>query len=469
MKHNPKKLLNRREFLKLSGGMAGSAWLLANAPSIVAASMENKGLRSAPARQEGEVIFMMSVGELSDAEREQFMADNPGITLSRIDLDDTAFMAMIAAGNPPDIYRIQAAALPSLLARRIPKNLQSYFDASTVLDQDDLMPANNYYRANSPAEVGVGDRYGMVKDWSPDLTLFVNDNLFENAGVDPLSDEEPISYEKLAELAAQLTVTDGDRTTVYGFGLHENWIDRTWMTWLYGLGKGLFSEDFTQCNLVDNDEAREAIRYYFDLAQARLVSSPINPADSWAGQAFLDAQVAIVQYGFWFTGAPPFWANEEVLAAVDEGKIRMVPAPIWKDGEPVDPTITATGAVITDMTKVPDMAWRVYEWYMGKEPAITRAGGGWGIPAFFGQTDLVPKEGVFREQVWKVAEKEIGHSDVVLAYNPYLRGGEPGVLADQFLVNWEPALQGDMDFDEMLQIIEDETNFAIQDGIDLAG
>lgn len=55
------------------------------------------------------------------------------------------------------------------MARKIPLNLQSYIDVSDVIKTDDLAAANNYYRSSGGAlEIGEGDVYGMVKDWSPD-------------------------------------------------------------------------------------------------------------------------------------------------------------------------------------------------------------------------------------------------------------------------------------------------------------
>ena len=44
------------------------------------------------------------------------------------------------------------------------------------------MPANDYYKAESPLKVGTGNIYGMVKDFSPDFTIFVNKEIFERPG-----------------------------------------------------------------------------------------------------------------------------------------------------------------------------------------------------------------------------------------------------------------------------------------------
>jgi hypothetical protein len=60
-------------------------------------------------------------------------------------------------------------------------------------------------------------------------------------------------------------------------------------------------------------------------------------------------------------------------------------------------------------------------------------------------------------------------SDTAVRFNPYLQGGEPGVVASLFLQFYEQALNGEITFDELVQKLEAETNIAIQDGIDQIG
>ncbi len=462
------KHLSRRDFLKTSAALAAGTWLSAHLPAVAAREATAFG-RKLPVQMEAAIEFMINTGELSEDEIAQFEADNPGITVTRIDTDLALYYARVAAGNSPDIMRVQAPMVPQMLARNIPMNLQANFETSTVLQPDDLAPANNYYKATDAFHIGEGDIYGMTKDWSPDLTVWVNDLIFEEAGLDPLDDSEPMAYEDIADLARQLTVAEGDRILVTGFAFHDAWVDRYWMTWLLGLGESLFSEDFTQINLVNNEAAREAIRWHVDLAADKATFSPINPSVSWPGIDFAAGSAAMAQYGFWYSGGLLFWIEDEALIqAREEGKFRMLPAPTWK-GVRLSPTITATGTIITGTTPNPEAAWRVYEWYNGQEPAVARAQSGWGVPALKSMFDLVPQEGVYREQVWKVLEQELEYSGAVLPFNPYLLGGEPGVVGSSFQANWELVLTGDMDFDTMLQNIEDEVNFAILDGIDAIG
>jgi ABC-type glycerol-3-phosphate transport system substrate-binding protein len=124
-----------------------------------------------PKKVEGTVVIMHQRNELSEDQQKQFESDNPGIKMDFIENDLTRFFAMYAAGAPPDLYRTQAPILPSMLARKLLYDLTPYFETSTVLKLDDLAPANNYYRLESPLKVGSGPIYGMCKDFSPDFTV----------------------------------------------------------------------------------------------------------------------------------------------------------------------------------------------------------------------------------------------------------------------------------------------------------
>jgi multiple sugar transport system substrate-binding protein len=460
-----KTTLNRRQFLKASMAAAAGAALAATPIGSAAASTSYPVKRSKLARRQTEVTVMMGASELSDSEIEQFHAANPGITISRIDYDPVRFFAMLAAGEAPDLFRTDAPSLPQLLARRIPLNLQSYFESSSVLKLDDLTAANNYYKANSPTEIGSGPLYGMAKDASPDLTIWANKRLFEQAGVEFPSLDTPMSYEELLDLAQSLTVWDGDRLVSWGYGWETVWQERFWQVWLHAEGENLFSDDLKTCHLVDNAAARGTLQYMVDFGKSKAAISPINPTDSWAGGEFGNQRLSMMQYGFWFSGMIDTWANgdnPELAAAVEEGSIVMLPAPTWK-GIRIDPSISATGMAINKDSKVKDEAWRVFEWYMGEDPAVNRAKSGWGIPALKSLFDLVPKEGVFRAPVWQVLEGELEYMDLTLPFNPYLQEGTMTGLFNQY---WGEVMQGNMSFDEMLGLIEDETNFALEEGVE---
>ena len=462
--------LSRRAFLRLAGITAATGVLVAcAAPTAEQPAAEAGGGAAAPAGEGVTVTYQMFDAELTEAEIKQFQEANPGIMITREEPDATKYFAALAAGTPPDLFRLQAPQFPLLLARKVPLNLQSYIDVSDVIKVDDLASSNNYYRSSGGAlEIGDGDVYGMVKDWSPDMTLWANLDAIEEAGLAVPSFDEPMDYVDVAAYAEKLTKFDGDRVDMRGFDTNMPWVERFWMVWLESLDSSLFNEDFTKIDLVQNPLAREVVEYHYKLAEGKFSASPISPSPAWPGQDFANGELAIVQYGFWFSGGIPLWANDAIKPKIDEGRLAMLPSPTWK-GKKRGPTITATASIVTGATKVPDESYKVFEWYNAREPADNRAASGWGVPALKSMYDKIPKEGTYRSQVWGVLEKEMEFADTAVRFNPYLQGGEPGVVAALFLQFYEQALKGEMSFDELLQKLEDETNVAIQDGIDQIG
>jgi multiple sugar transport system substrate-binding protein len=402
----------------------------------------------------GTVVVMHFRHELTEDQEKQFEEDNPGIEIEFLNADAVRFFAMYAAGNPPDLLRTQAPSIPQYLARKMLYDLTPFFEVSEVLRPADLAPANDYYKANSPLEIGKGRIYGMVKDWSPDFTLFAYDKAFADAGLPLLDDAKPITYEEIYSLAKQLARFEGDRVVMWGYGYGDWWVDRIWMNMLAELGQGLYSEDFSKMNLTGNDEAKKVVKYYFDLAKENLVANPLNPSPSWNGEDFTKGTLALLQYGYWFSAM----AESDVT----RGQVRMLPAPTWA-GVRRDPTMTATGMVMAAVTKVPQAAWKVFEWYNGKEPAIERAKSGWGVPGLKSLYGLMPQETDFQKQVQKVLQEEMKYAEAVLQFNPFI--GESTVY-DSWGKNLDRALRGEISFEEMLASIEEEVNAAIKEGID---
>lgn len=480
MKNMRKTRISRREMLKLTGASLGATVLLvacgggsseesaAEPAEEVVEEAPEEPAEEAPAPEVAEVVMMYLANEISDDEIAQFNADHEDINLTRIDVDNTRFFAMYASGESPDLLRSMAPDLPQWKARNIMLELDSYFDSSSVLKADDMLAVNNYYKLNSPTEVGSGPRYGMVKDWAPDNFLWVNENTFEAAGVDAPDWSTAPSAEEVAETAKAVTVKDGETYTITGFNGHTGFIDRWWQYLTKAGGSSFWSDDFTKTNLVGNDAAVAPVAFFNDLATAGAMNSPINPSANWFGPDFVEGRSAITYTGYWFFGNLVNDPNEEFQALLEEGKVKAYPGMTW-EGTRSNPCITAAGAIISRETKVPDASWTVFEWFMGKEPANNRAAGGWGLPGLNSLLELVPQEGTFASQVFETVQAELPHAEDILQFNPYLAGGEPAVPGQVFMDNWEQLLTDAMSFDEMIERIQSDTDVALQEGVDRVG
>jgi multiple sugar transport system substrate-binding protein len=479
--------LTRREMLKLSGTLAAGSLLAACAPAepeqievtrevevevpveqtvevqvevpveqtVVVEATEPAEAPLLSGAIEGHVVCMHFLHEFTEDHVGVFQDENPGITVEVIEEDPTRFFAMYAAGTPPDLIRVQAPRIPQYMARKMMYDLSPFFEVSDMLSLDDLAPANNYYKGYSPLDIGEGPIYGMCKDFSPDCTIFAYKPIFEDAGVPVPSDTEPLKYEEIAELSSQLTQFEGDRTLVFGYAFETAWVDRFMMNMLAEIDQSIFSEDLTTLNISGDEAAYEVAKYYFDLAANKQSQSILNPSSAgWFGTDFTQATVALAQYGFWF-GA---MAESEDTA----GGVIMLPGPTWT-GVRRDPTVTATGMIMAAPTQVPEAAWKVFEYYNAGQPAIERAGSGWGVPALISMYDLMPNTTEYEQQKLLVLQAELDLNTSPLQFNPFL--GETTV-ADSWNTQLDRALMGEITFDEMVANVESEVNAAIQDGVD---
>jgi multiple sugar transport system substrate-binding protein len=451
------KKLSRREFLKLSSVAAAGAVLAACAPQQTPAPTATQGPTPVPPTPKpaaGHVVVMHHVkeGEFSDDMRKQFEAKYPGITVELVQDDLTKFYAMYAAGNPPDLVRVQAPSVPPYLARKMLYDLTPYFQSSKVIKPDDLAPANNYYKAEDPLHVGSGKFYGMCKDWSPDFTLFAYKKPFTDKNIALPSTTKPLTYQETYDLGKQLAGFDGDRITMFGFDYPDTWVDRMWMNMLAETGDLLFTADYSKIILSGNEKTKAILQYFFNHAKDKLGAvSSIVPSPNWIGDDFDKGLVGLIMYGYWFS------AMAETDITKDQ--VLMIPAPTWA-GVRRDPTMTATGMVMAAATKVPDAAWKVFEWYNGEEPSQTRASSGWGVPALKSQYSAMPNTG-FQAQVQTVLKAELDLNTSPLQFNPYLNETTVSNAWFQYL---QQAIKGDISFDQMLTNIETDVNAAISDG-----
>ena len=459
--------LSRRDFVKLAGTMASGVVLAGcgkvATETVVPTSAPVNTQATAPTAVPtkgpvtGHVVLMHHIqqGEMTQDMVTQFQTKYPGITIELIQTDLARFFSMYAAGEPPDLARVQAPSIPPYLARNMLYDLTPYFQASAILKPDDLAPANKYYQAEDPLHVGSGKIYGMVKDWSPDFTVFAYKKAFADKNIPLPDDTKSLTYQELYDLGKQLATFDGDRITMFGFDTANGgeWTDRMWMNILAETGDSLYSEDHSKIVLSDSEKAQKVIQYFHDLVKNKLTAAgAIVPSPNWIGDDFDKGLVALIQYGYWFSGM----AETDVTT----GQVVMLPSPTWA-GVQRDPTMTATGMVMAGLTKVPDAAWTVFQWFNGEEPAEGRAGSGWGVPALKSWYSKMPNTNAFQQQVQKVLTNELALNTPPLQFNPYI--GETTVF-NAYMLYLEQAIAGTISFAEMLKNIEFDVNTAIQDG-----
>lgn len=472
MKTNP---LSRRDFLRLSALTAAGTTLagcarttpevigetpVAETVAVEATSTPEvvptqETAASPPPLQSSKVVVMYTEGEMPQEAREQFMADNPDIQIELIQEDRTRLFAMIAAGADLDLIRCIAPVIPEFVARGLLYDLTPYFQVSTLINIDDLAEANKAYWAEDAFHTGSGKIYGMVKDWSPELQGFINTEAFEEVGLPLPDDTTPWTWQQVAENAERLKKKEGDRMLRYGF-CYPN-VEAQVQIVLGQIGGSLYKNDFTKLNL--DDTTIEVIKFFFDLEVNELVPNILNPSPDWFGPDFQKGLIGYLQVGFWFM---PMAEGEDLV-----GKVRSVVGPVWPGGKRYDPVYWGTGGVILSSTKVPDAAWRIFEWFFAGEPALERAKSGWGVPALKSLYQYIPEETEYQAQVKRVLMEDIPYSGPPPAFNPF--GGYNQIFANAWGQHLEDALRGQIEFTAFLANVEATVNDLILDGIDRLG
>jgi multiple sugar transport system substrate-binding protein len=442
--------ISRRDLLRGAAGVAGS---------LAAGSLAGPNLaRAIPRRRLAPTKVVLMGKELSKGDVDAFESDHPNISIELLDVDAAKFQAMMAAGQPPDIWRTQAPLVPQWAARGQLLNLDRYFRASDLIHPADLTAANDYYRYRN-GHIGVGPRYGMCKDWSPDETVWINTDLFRRTGIHVPGPTDKWTYDDLWEIATKLRKKNKSLKWILDVANAYAWIDRHVMVQLASIGKSLYPKDFSRINITNNPAAMAAFGYSFRYSQQKMDLGPENPnPDGWSGPGFVSGKVAMTQYGYWFLGM--LTGNKKASA-----RSQMLLAPNWKGGKHLNPTITATGWVISARTKHPDAAWTLFEWYMGGKPARERAGIGWGVPAQLSLFDRLPKQTAVQRKAKQTLLHELPASKFTLQYNPNLVGlADNTAVASAYQKYLADAAKGKMSFQSFMKKVESDSNRAIDVG-----
>src|SRR6266508_3644670 len=286
--------ITRRELLQGAAGVAGSLAVGSLFGPELAKAIPRR--RLAPTK----VVVMSQeltkgAGTAGTPSVKDFEDTHPNISIELLDVDAAKFQAMMAAGQPPDIWRTQAPLIPQWARRRQLLNLDKYFRASDLIRPAQLTPANNYYRYKN-GKTGVGPRYGMVKDWSPDETVWIRTDLFK-------------------------------RTGIHIPGPTDKWTYHHGKVPLASIEKSLYPKDFSRINLTNNPAAMEVFQYSFRYSQHKFDLGPENPnPDGWSGPDFVTGKIPMTQDGYWVLGQ-----------IIDSGgnapaNSRLLAAPRWKGG-----------------------------------------------------------------------------------------------------------------------------------------
>lgn len=400
------------------------------------------------------ITVMGKASELSEDQIAAFEKDNPKIKVEFIEYDQSRLSAMLAAGESLEF--VSQSPSINLFAKGLAEPLDDYIADSKVIAEDDLLPVNGNWQWDGKT-TSAGSRYGLVKDWSPDFTVWFNKDLFAQAGVEPLSTTEPVTWDELLETAIALKAGGVEMP----LGLEWQWsVESKIRTMIIQQGGQQFSDDLSEVYFT-TPEAKRAFQWFVDYAKADVGPTSLNPlADGSDVGVFTAERMAMTLDGYWF-GAN--FAKPEHAALQD--KIAMAPAPTF-GGERVDPSANGgIGAFMPSSSKYKDEAWIFFEYFFAGQPALDRAASGWGFPSLQSLVEYLPAELPYQQQAIETAQAEVPFSEGS-PYTPYLAGTQ---INDALNRELQAVIKGEKSVDDALKTIEDEINGEIAKGKDQLG
>lgn len=262
--------------------------------------------------------------------------------------------------NAPDIFFTESGQLPAHLASKKLLNLQPYIDDGSLdvkteanpTGEIELWDVNDAYRYNG-REIGTGNYYALIKDWSPDFVLWYNKNHIDqyNAEHNYTSGDEgfmnypsktvPMTWDEFLDMSYKLK-----KGTRYGTMLDRVPFKHL-MEWIQMTGSSTWTGDNKYFNNQDPNVLK-AFQFFTDLQIGSKASSPIiGPTGVGSGESFANGNLSFCFFGSWaystynwdsvgfeFDCCPaPVPAKETALTSDDcyAGSCGMISLAIYKD------------------------------------------------------------------------------------------------------------------------------------------
>lgn len=336
--------------------------------------------------------ILSMIASLPEDELAQFAQEHD----CKVVVEEYAFdklTAKLAAGDAPDIVRgMGGVDTPYLATKKLAEPLSSYLASSSVLTEDRLDPVNDVWRHDGTVQ-GVGELYGVAKDYSYDMDLWVNAELVEE--VPDLA--TPWTYDKVLDLSRAAFKESGGRIESFGYGNYLSLPDvQVLDAMIATTGAELWNEDYSKVDLT-SEEGVAAVEFIRTLWEESLTPSPVRPSSEDLYKMFEVSRLGTFQSGFWTQAMWPEMPEE------DMEKMHMIPPPVLGDTQ-ISPVLSATGYWIPAAAKNKELSFSFMEFHLAGESATARAASGWGIPIITDDQEQMPDETLLNQRVLDCTE-----------------------------------------------------------------
>jgi multiple sugar transport system substrate-binding protein len=348
----------------------------------------------------GKVIYSFPADSvqvvLRPEEKEIFAAKNPDITVELLAVPEDGYdeknIAMIAAGEPLDVFGSGDVFVAPFIHDGIALNLTPLIQNDAAFNVDDFYPAilDFFKDAN-------GDVYMLPGPYDVQRIYF-NKKLFDAAKIAYPTDDW--TWDDFKSMAKTLTAGEGvDKQ--YGFMADTAWY--VWGPYVWANGGNLWSEDGTRCTL-NEPAAVEALEWYAGFMRNGYSPTPseLSGIGMSGGDMFTTGKVAMVSSGGW--DIPYF--NE-----ITDFEWGQVPLPKGPKGRAT--TLHLAMNLISSKTANPNLAWKWLSFLASPEMYTLEAGKyGQGVPPRKSATEALLKNPPADANPQSIRNVEIGLTSV---------------------------------------------------------
>lgn len=292
---------------------------------------------------------------------DDFHAENPNIsvtvTVSDWDTYWDKLQTTLAAGNPPDVFAMDAPLYLDYQSRGVLLNLDPLIEA----DNFDLDP---FYDVALECYATGDGYYGLPRDVQSSV-MYYNKDMFDEAGV-PYPDET-WTWDTLVEQGQKLVKDrDGDGN-IDQYALWADLYDMElyWGAAIWQNGGEILSDDFSR-TLIAEPAAMETWQFIHDLIFEYSIMPTPSVAEQF-GDPFESGNAAMTPAGHWVV---PYYSGVDFDWDV-------APLPMGKERVSI---VNSVGFVIAKDTDYPEESWQFLKYLTGEAGQQKVTALGLGIP-----------------------------------------------------------------------------------------
>jgi multiple sugar transport system substrate-binding protein len=264
------------------------------------------------------------------------------------------FVALLAAGNAPDLMFMGVSWLPQYAANGYLTQLDEYIDK--YVNEDEYVP--DAFRLLKYVD---GNTYAVPSGLC-NVVMYYNKNMFDAVGLSyPSSDwKNPMTMDEFIDAAKKLTIGEG---AAKKFGVYANLHPERSVPLLWAHGADVFNEDMTKCTL-NLPQAVECYEKLVDLIQGGYAPNATQLQAVPANQMFSAGQL-----GMFFDG--PYSVNSFGEAAQETDLrfgVACVPA-----GASFNTIMYLDGYCVPKGAKYPEIAFQVLKEILSAEAGMVVA------------------------------------------------------------------------------------------------